>query len=186
MNIPNALTMLRILLVPAVLTAILYQLWLVALLLFAAAALSDFLDGLLARLLRQKTMLGAYLDPLADKLLVCTCYPALAALTDLPVWLAVLIVSRDVLVVIGAAILYLLAVERQFLPSVWGKLATTLQLLTVGVYLYSQVALVRPEYLQMLIGLVGVFTFISGVAYLAGGIRSLPPNLQDLSRRLRP
>jgi len=175
MNLPNTLTLLRILLVPAVLTAILYRYWPVALVLFAVAALSDFLDGLLARLLHQKTRLGAYLDPLADKLLVCSCFPALAARADLPTWLAVLVVARDLFVVLGAGILYLLSAERQFLPSRWGKTATALQLLTVCLFLFSQIVPLHPVLLQALVVATGLVTLCSGAAYLGSGIRALPP-----------
>jgi len=184
MNLPNTLTLLRILLVPAVLIAILYHWWLAALVMFAVAAISDFLDGFLARTFNQMTSLGAYLDPIADKLLVCCCYPALAAVADLPAWLAVLVVARDLFVLIGAGILYLLSVERQFLPSRWGKVATTLQLSTIFLFLYSQVTILLPEVLLIAVVLTGLATLLSGGAYLAGGVKALPPDASGRSERL--
>ncbi|MEJ2700058.1 MAG: CDP-alcohol phosphatidyltransferase family protein, partial [Desulfuromonadales bacterium] len=101
MTLPNALTLLRILMVPALLIAVIYNRTAIALVLFLIAAATDLLDGFLARRLGQKTVLGTYLDPLADKLLMAVCFISLAVVRLLPAWLAVLAVSKDLFVSLG-------------------------------------------------------------------------------------
>src|SRR6056297_586132 len=101
MNFPNALTLLRIFLVPGLLIAIIYDSHGIALSILVLAGLTDVLDGFLARRLNQKTRLGAFLDPLADKLLMTVSFIALAVRGLLPAWLAVLVVSRDFYLSVG-------------------------------------------------------------------------------------
>ena len=115
MTYPNALTLLRIFLVPAFLIAVIYDRLAVALGFFLLAAATDLLDGFLARRLGQKTVLGTYLDPLADKLLMAVCFISLAAARLLPAWLAVLAVTKDLFVSLGVGILGLLG--RRLLPD---------------------------------------------------------------------
>lgn len=126
-HLPNALTAARILLTP-------FIGWLLAagepraaLTLLAAAALTDAADGWLARRLDARSPLGAFLDPLADKLLAATVYLGLAASGRLPVWLAVLVLGRDVLILAFAAWALGRRRLRSFPPSLWGKLSTVLQ-----------------------------------------------------------
>jgi cardiolipin synthase (CMP-forming) len=134
-NLANSLTLLRLLLVPFVIRAILTRRPVLALALFAAAAATDALDGAAARGLGTVTRSGAYLDPIADKTLLSGVFVALAAARTIPWWLVVLVLGRDVYILLGAAAFMLFTKIRKFPPSVWGKLSTFVQILTVVVWL---------------------------------------------------
>ena len=108
MNIPNFLTLFRIILVPAFVIFLIQSEYDKALIVFVVAGLTDALDGTLARLLKCQTILGAYLDPIADKLLLVTSYATLAILGIIPAWLSVLVISRDIIILIGIAIIALM------------------------------------------------------------------------------
>src|SRR5512135_2817567 len=107
LNVPNSLTMLRIVIIPIFVTAMIYSRYRYALYLFIAAGLTDLLDGLLARLTNQKTPLGTFLDPLADKFLLVTSFILFAIYGWIPKWLAIAVISRDLIVVIGWLLLYM-------------------------------------------------------------------------------
>src|SRR6266478_5706796 len=136
LNLPNFLTLLRILTIPVFLEFLSYHFYWEALVVFALGGVTDFLDGFTARRMNQQTALGAYLDPVADKLLVITSFIMLGLIDGIPEWLAVVVVSRDILILIGYGIIYLLVEERPPVkPSLIGKYSTMLQLLTLGVSL---------------------------------------------------
>src|SRR5882724_10649043 len=136
LNLPNCLTLVRILLIPIFLEFLAYQFYGQALAVFILGGFTDFLDGLIARKMKQQTALGAYLDPVADKLLVITSFIMLGSIGGIPMWLAIVVVGRDVLILVGYAIIYFLIEERlQVKPTVVGKWSTTLQLLTLAVAL---------------------------------------------------
>ena len=137
----NQLTILRMLLIPAFVILLLYghRGW--ALVVFLAAGLTDLLDGLIARLTGQKTTLGAWLDPVADKLLLVTMFvmltlPGTGAANRLPLWFTVLVISRDVAIVVTVAVVNLAVGPRTFRPSIFGKIATATFVLTGVVTLY--------------------------------------------------
>ena len=120
-NIPNLLSIGRILCVPLFIILLLHHLYGWALFTFVAASITDAVDGLLARMLKQKTVLGSYLDPAADKLLNASSYIALAVMNLLPSWIAVIVVSRDVIIGLGLMILFLTSPKnRSILPQVCG------------------------------------------------------------------
>ena len=126
LNLPNTLTLLRILTIPLFLECLAYQLYFEALVVFAIGGFTDFLDGLTARWMNQQTALGAYLDPVADKLLVVTSFIMLGAIGGIPAWLAVVVVARDALIVVGYSVIYFLFEERwQVRPRRIGKWSTT-------------------------------------------------------------
>ena len=106
-SIPNILTVLRILLIPLLVIFLIKGLMDHALMVFAVAGVSDGLDGFIARYFNQRTELGAYLDPIADKLLLMSAYVTMAAMALIPAWVAVIVISRDVIIVTGAAVLRL-------------------------------------------------------------------------------
>jgi cardiolipin synthase len=116
---------------PFVAIAIIERRFDVALSIFIIAGLSDGLDGLLARWLKQRTTLGEYLDPIADKLLLSTLFLVLSATHYLPWWVTVIVFSRDVGILIVSAVLYITTSLRDFRPSVLGKANTVAQILTV-------------------------------------------------------
>lgn len=131
----NQLTILRVLLIPAFVILVLYDYPGWALLTFVAAGVTDALDGLIARRTGQKTTLGAWLDPMADKLLLVTTFvmltlPGLGQANRLPVWLTVLVISRDVAIVLTVAIVNMAVGPRTFRPSFFGKVATVVYILT--------------------------------------------------------
>ena len=137
----NQLTILRMLLIPAFVIQLLYGYRGWALITFLAAGSTDLLDGLIARATGQKTTLGAWLDPMADKLLLVTMFvmltlPNMGAANRLPLWFTVLVISRDVAIVLTVAVVNLAVGPRTFRPSIFGKIATAIFVLTGVVTLY--------------------------------------------------
>ncbi len=131
----NQLTLLRMLLIPAFVILVVYGYFGYALTVFVVAGLTDALDGLIARRSGQKTTLGAWLDPMAYKLLLVSTFivltiPGLGLTNRLPLWLTVMVISRDVVIVITVAIVNLAIGRRTFRPSVFGKIATATYILT--------------------------------------------------------
>ncbi|MFZ0636829.1 MAG: CDP-alcohol phosphatidyltransferase family protein [Candidatus Acidiferrales bacterium] len=127
-TVPNQLTFLRLGFLPFFIIAIHYGHFEWALAILIVAGLSDGLDGLLARGLNQKTPLGAYLDPLADKLLLSSSYFVLALEGKIPWWVAILVLSRDVLLLAASAAILVTVGYRPLPPSIWGKLTTTFEI----------------------------------------------------------
>lgn len=130
-NIPNILTVFRILLTPFFVIFLLKDLPSFALLVFTIAAISDGMDGLLARWLNQKTVLGAYLDPIADKLLLIVAFTSLALLKIVPSWLTVIVISRDILIMLGIAVFSITDINIEIKPSLVSKCTTVAQLSTI-------------------------------------------------------
>jgi cardiolipin synthase (CMP-forming) len=141
LTVANQLTLLRIMLIPAFVILVIYGHFGWALIVFAAACLTDALDGLTARWSDQKSTLGAWLDPMADKLLALSTFivltvPWLGLANPLPVWLTVLIISRDVVIVSTVAIVNLAIGPRTFRPSFFGKVATATYMMTAVVAMF--------------------------------------------------
>ena len=140
---PNLLTLLRICIAPFLVVAVLQASYGLAFGLFAAAGLTDALDGALARILKQRSMLGQYLDPVADKLLLSTLFLVLMDKKLIPASVTVLVFGRDVGILLVAAILYAAAGRREFSPSVFGKANTLAQITAVAAVLLHQVTPVK-------------------------------------------
>lgn len=141
MTVANALTILRLLLIPVFVNALWYGRADAAFWIFAVAGISDWLDGALARWLQQKSQLGAYLDPAADKFLLVTAYvmlavPVIDVRYHIPVWLTTLVVARDVIIVTAAALIYMSSGNVRFRPTVLGKLSTGTQVTSIFVLLF--------------------------------------------------
>ncbi len=137
----NQLTLLRMLLIPAFVILVVYGHLGWALVAFAVAGLTDALDGLIARRTGQKSNLGAWLDPMADKLLLLTTFvvltlPGLGLSNRLPVWLTIIIFSRDVVIVVTVAVVNLAIGPRTFRPSIFGKAATATYIVTAVVAMF--------------------------------------------------
>jgi cardiolipin synthase (CMP-forming) len=130
-TVPNQLTFLRLTFLPFFIIAIKYDRYDWALGILIAAGLSDGLDGLFARGLNQKSALGAYLDPIADKLLLSSSYFVLAYKAKIGWWLAILVLGRDVLLLVACAVILLAAGYRSFPPSIWGKATTFFEILLI-------------------------------------------------------
>src|ERR1700688_4891569 len=139
LTVPNQLTFLRLGFLPFFIIFVLYRHYSWALAILILAALTDFMDGTLARTLQQKTALGAYLDPIADKLLLSSSFVALALTGQIRWWLTILVLGRDVLILITAAVILATVGYRPFPPSIYGKITTTLEIFLVFVVLATAV-----------------------------------------------
>jgi cardiolipin synthase len=171
MNIPNSLTLLRILLVPVFIGFMTYGAYGVALLVLLVAGLTDAIDGLLARRWNQQTRLGAVLDPLADKLLLTSGFITLSTLHLIPSWLVILVVSRDVILLLGTAVAHVTGISIDVAPTFWGKGTTALQLSYVLlVILLTWLDLGLSLLTPLLVATVG-FTLASGLHYVYRGYK---------------
>jgi cardiolipin synthase (CMP-forming) len=131
LTVPNQLTFLRLAFLPFFILAINYDRYGLALAILVFAGLTDGLDGLLARGLNQKTPLGAYLDPIADKLLMSSSYVVLALHGKIKWWLVILVLGRDVLLLVAAAVILITVGYRPFPPSLYGKATTFFEILLI-------------------------------------------------------
>ncbi len=138
-TMPNLLTIARICLAPFLVSAILERHFKLGFVLFVAAGLTDALDGTLARVLRQRTQLGQYLDPVADKLLLSTLFLVLTHMSLIPVRVTALVFGRDLGILVVAAILYAAIGRREFKPTIFGKANTVAQVAAVAAVLLWQV-----------------------------------------------
>lgn len=173
LNVPNALTIVRILTIPGFLILLTGGYPLAALGLFVVGGVTDALDGAIARLTNSKTELGAILDPLADKLLLLSSFAVLAMMGLVPNWLTVLVVIRDVILLAGYFTLFVATGERMAVrPSAIGKATTFLQLLSVTVVLLGICwpQLVPPALRPPLFVTTGLATAVSGLQYMRRGL----------------
>lgn len=136
---PNLLTLMRLFIIPFLVIAILDGRYRVSLALFILAGISDALDGLLARWLRQKTTLGQYLDPIADKLLLSTLFVVLTHVGMIPQYVTVLVFSRDAGILLISTLLFVTNALRDFRPSLFGKLNTLVQIVALLAVLCQKV-----------------------------------------------
>ena len=179
LNIPNLITVIRILLVPLLAIFLLEEEYGYALLVFVIAGVSDGLDGFLARLLKQQTRLGSILDPLADKALLITAFVILAVIGVIPRWLAVLVVSRDLIILAGFAILSLNNRLVRIEPTYTSKLTTFMQLLTVAYFLGIEYLLSLLFLRDYLLVATAALTVLSCAQYLVIGFRLLGDNVSE-------
>src|SRR6266478_870219 len=136
-TVPNQITFLRLGFLPVFLMLIAYDRYRWALLVLVVSGLSDGFDGLLARSLNQRSALGAYLDPIADKLLLSSSFVLLAFKKQLAWWLTILVLSRDVLILIVAVVILLVSGYRPFPPSIYGKLTTATEIILVFLVVFG-------------------------------------------------
>jgi cardiolipin synthase len=175
LSIPNLITLARILLVPIVVWAIATPgtMW-IAFLLFLAAGVSDAIDGFLAKRFAMTTVLGAYLDPLADKALIVSIYLTLGINNLIPRWLVILVVSRDILIVGGIMLAWVIGNPLKIKPLLVSKLNTVAQILFACVVLGSLgFNYDWPTLTLILMGLVAVLTLLSVAAYVAEWVRHM-------------
>ena len=168
LSVPNQLTMFRLLLLPFILIAMIYRRHDIALGLFLLAVITDVIDGIIARRLDQQTMLGEYLDPIADKLLLSSAFIVQALIGAIPWWLTILVLSRD-LIIISTVLVVMLATEiRDFPPSAFGKANTVVQAATIStVVLYNaSEAVWAGQLLSVLIWAAAATTLASSAHYM--------------------
>jgi cardiolipin synthase (CMP-forming) len=165
---PNQLTMLRMAFVPFIVIELVDGRYSWALLLFVVAGFSDGLDGLLARKLHQQTLLGQYLDPIADKLLLSTMFLVLSILRKIPWRFTVLVFSRDISILAASAVLFAIAGLRDFRPSIFGKANTFSQIAAVFFVMLLPLRPVRWIWITRTVFLRATFAFtiISALHYV--------------------
>ena len=171
LTIPNLITLFRIILTPLFIIFLIQGNYRKALVVFILAGVSDLADGLIARTWHQKSRLGSYLDPLADKLLMAASFVTLSIYHQIPSWLTVLVLSRDVILAVGVVIFRLADIPLVVRPSLAGKWTTTFQLLTVGFVLLNKIWAFPPLVLPVFFWITGVLTTISGLQYFYRGIK---------------
>lgn len=173
LNWPNRLTVLRIILVPVFISAIIYHKLEVALVVFLVASATDALDGYLARVLHEKTEFGAMMDPIADKMLLNSAFicfslvSGLPAYLKMPVYMPIIIISRDVIILVGAVVIYLLNGKIEARPTILGKVTTFFQMLTIVA------VLLRFVHSNWIWNTTAVITLASGIDYLRVGMRQI-------------
>lgn len=178
MNFANKISTFRILIVPFFIASIIYYsperdyLRFVSLVIFILAVLSDAIDGYIARKSKQQSPAGLILDPLGDKLLLMSAFICLAFekfVIKFPLWVTLIVISRDVLILLGAAVIYMVKQKINILPTRWGKLTTTFQMSAVIIVLMQ----VPIETAQIFWWLAVFFTVISGIDYIMRGFKTL-------------
>jgi len=174
-SIPNTITLGRLLAVPLAVYLILsgqlgWAFWL-----FVAAGISDALDGAIARMFRSRTALGAYLDPIADKVLLVSVYVALGAVGQLPLWLVILVVFRDAMIVGAVMLLYTLKESLSVQPLGISKINTAVQIALVAAVLaphgldLPSMQLFGYDLVTLMVWLCAATTAMSGLAYMGRG-----------------
>jgi cardiolipin synthase len=171
MTLANQITLLRMFLIPAFVILLMYDRPGWALLVFAFAGVTDALDGIAARLAHQRTSLGAWLDPMADKLLLVTTFvvltlPGTHLANRFPLWLTVLVISRDVLIVLTVAVVSMVMGARTFHPSIWGKAATAIYLVSCVVLMWFNFLGRTSILVDLAVWLSLAITLVSGFHYI--------------------
>ncbi|MBF0329070.1 MAG: CDP-diacylglycerol--glycerol-3-phosphate 3-phosphatidyltransferase [Nitrospirae bacterium] len=170
-NLPNSITFVRIILLPVFVIAMVYKRYDAALALFVIASISDALDGLLARMTNQKTALGAFLDPLADKILMTTSFIMFSIFGLLPTWLTITVISRDLIVTIGWFLLNMIYNISKIEPLFTGKAANASQLILIAYILFSINLNVDSTPHPWMLLVVASLTIVSGCQYTYRGLR---------------
>ena len=175
MNLPNAITIIRILLIPLFLYKVIQGEMVFATIIYLTAAITDGLDGFIARVWHLKTKLGSFLDPMADKLLVATSFLTLSILEIIPLWLAMAVISRDIIIVGGSLLVYLMKNELIVRPQAIGKVTTFFQfsyILLVLVGSITDIPLLMKLHGPMVV-ITGGLTIISLGVYILDGLKAL-------------
>ena len=173
MTVPNLITTIRIILAPVFVIYLINDQLLSALIVFLLCALSDGLDGMVARLMNQRSKLGAYLDPLADKLLLVAAFVTLSVRGYLPAWLTVLVFSRDTIILLGVLVLFLNRMEFSIKPTPVSKITTWLQFITVLAVLSQSYMSSFTKFYPYIFYLTALLTISSGLHYMHNWFRMI-------------
>jgi cardiolipin synthase (CMP-forming) len=168
LNLPNLVTLARLILAPFIAFDILHNHYSRAVVLLFAAGLSDVIDGYLARRFAESTRVGAYFDPIADKILLGVIYICLGVAGAIPWWMVLLVFGRDLLILAMAAYGLAFTTLRKFPPSVWGKISTFFQIAAALVVMGAHAGIPAPVTLALYLMVFG--TIVSGVHYVWRGI----------------
>lgn len=173
LTIPNLITLARLLLTPLFIIFLIQGRYPRALIVFILAGVSDLADGLIARTWQQKSRLGSYLDPLADKVLMAASFVTLSIYHQIPSWVTVIVLSRDVALGLGVLIFRLADYPLVIVPSLAGKWTTTFQITTVGLVLLSKVMRLPVGMLVVFFWITGILTALSGIHYVYNGLKQV-------------
>lgn len=171
MNLPNVLTLIRVLLIPVFIIFIINKLFGWALLAFAIAGITDGIDGLIARMTQQRTELGAYLDPIADKLLLFSAFLSLVIIGIIPSWLVVIVLTRDIIILVGFLVMFLTSYHPKINPSLLSKITTVFQIITVLLALMAGDSTTLKHLFMVAIYGTAIITILSGSHYIYIGTR---------------
>ncbi len=178
MNLPNYITLLRIILIPFFINLMIYHYYRAALIVFIFACITDALDGMIARLTKTQTELGAFLDPMADKLLIVSAFVTLVLMDMLPVWLVIIVISRDMILVLGSIAIYFTGYQFTAKPSIIGKTTTVMQLIVVTLSLVMKNFGIESGLMAILHWLTAGFTLASGIQYVSRGTKIVGQKLE--------
>jgi len=173
MNLPNILTLTRVLMIPFFVIFIINKNFGWALITFIIAGITDGIDGLIARITHQRTELGAYLDPIADKLLLFSAFITLAIVEIIPSWLVVIVITRDVIIVLGFLVMVLNNYHPKINPSILSKMTTVFQIITIALVLLSGYYPALRQLSVIAVYGTAVMTVLSGSHYIYLGTRIL-------------
>ena len=159
-------------LVPVIVILLIQGSFFHALIVFIVASLSDALDGFLARVLKQQTVLGAYLDPIADKALLASSFVTLSVLHVIPSWLAVIVISRDFIILLGILVLSIMSINVEIRPAFVSKITTAMQLITVLLVLSIPCfhIEINEMWIQAAYWITALLTILSGLNYIMRGM----------------
>lgn len=166
MGLANILTIIRILLVPVLIITLVYRYIGVAFGIFCIASLTDCLDGYIARTTGRQTMLGSYLDPLADKLLLAGAFITLTTIKIIPFWITAVVISRDILIILGAAIIHIAGGNLKPTPTITGKATTFMQIFTILIALLLQYSFKCSRISIFVYTPTAILTIVSGLQYI--------------------
>jgi cardiolipin synthase len=173
MKVPNFLTILRILSIPVFVISLLYEHLLLGFFVFVGAGITDGLDGWIARVYRQRTPIGEYLDPIADKLMLMSAFIVLAVLRIIPRWLTVIVITRDIIIVIGVLILFLTSHRVTIRPTFISKATTCFQIATIAWALLTPYSLFMKDIFRYIVWVAAVITCLAGLQYIYIGTQYL-------------
>jgi cardiolipin synthase len=176
MTVPNLITMIRIILTPVFVIYMIQDEFFSALVVFVLCGVSDGVDGMVARLFNQKSRLGTYLDPLADKIVLASGFVVLSARGFMPPWLAVTVLARDVLILLGVVVMSLNRVEMKIKPSIVSKITTCLQFFTIIAFLSRSYLSVTADFYSIFLYTTAFFTIASGLHYMHSWFRFMGEN----------
>ncbi len=181
----NQLTILRMAFVPLLVLLVVYDYVVGALAVFLLAGATDLLDGFIARKFGQNTSIGAFLDPIADKLLLVSCFILLSRNVvelnvNIPLWLTIMVIGRDILLVVSVVIINLTMGKHLFSPSIYGKATTFFQLLTVFMVLVVNALDIDMPFWGAVFYLTAALTVISGLHYMGRGMKLFEYNQKEV------
>ncbi|RUM60185.1 MAG: CDP-diacylglycerol--glycerol-3-phosphate 3-phosphatidyltransferase [Persephonella sp.] len=176
MNIANILTLVRIFLVPLFIISLGYNKPILALIIFTIAGITDALDGFIARRFKQETTLGKVLDPIADKSLLISSFIFIYNSkldVKFPYWFVIIAISRDIFILLGSSIIYIIKGYLKVEPNIFGKATTFFQILSIITVLLANITYIPTILIQAIIFVTTAFTLISTFVYLQQGLKQL-------------